>query len=545
MNYQGEAFINKIYNDLINDYAVQHSGKANNKNEQLILYFERLENITKYAYNNNKIELLKDLYYEKYVIKPENVPERHFQNQERIALERGFGHIKFNNDIKQKEINSIIKEQKESLDRWIDYFASDDSKQYPTWFKYYCFQGVIRIGYLDKKNNKFTKRTSDTVKPFIEINYEAIAYLYDVLVKSFNKIDISDNELEQLVKGGSFAKIYFYILIKLDSINKDTTRLDDGIWKKYLRNSDENILFNDIHGKGTGWCTAGGLETTKAHLNRGDFYVYYTKDKDNNYTIPRIAIRMNYRNIGEIRGIGPNQNLEPNMLKVVNEKLEEFPDKDEYLKKVHDMNYLTDIYNRIQNNDNDLSSDDLKFLYEIDEKICGFGYSKDPRIDEILNKRDKISDIAQIFNCSKDEISFTVEEALEGNKKLHYGNLDIPAIVKRDYICLPKIVYGSLRIKTISLVSCLIMPDIVKGNIFIGDVYKHDKIVFPKYLNTEIYIYSRIYKTLNNIIFPEELKGSIYINALNIENVIYPKDLSGKLAIENKKNDSFSKFIKM
>ena len=36
-----------------------------------------------------------------------------------------------------------------------------------------------------------------------------------------------------------------------------------------LQNSDPNVLFNDIHGKGTGWCTAGGLETATAHLKGG------------------------------------------------------------------------------------------------------------------------------------------------------------------------------------------------------------------------------------------------------------------------------------
>ena len=50
-------------------------------------------------------------------------------------------------------------------------------------------------------------------------------------------------------------------------------------------------------------------------------------------------------NIGEIRGIAKDQNLEPEMEKVVEEKIKKFPDKDKYYKKVNDMKLLTNIYN--------------------------------------------------------------------------------------------------------------------------------------------------------------------------------------------------------
>ena len=200
------------------------------------------------------------------------------------------------------------------------------------WFKYYAFQGMVKLGGYDKQNEKYSKRTETTLKPFVELDREALAIVYDEMTRFLNKEEILDEELKAMLKGGNFGKLYSAAIKKIDSISKDDTKSDEGIWKKYEQGSDPNILFNDIHGKGTGWCTAGGLETAKSHLDVGDFYVYYTKDENDKYTNPRIAIRMEWSSIAEIRGVAEQQNLESEMESVVEEKLNEFPDKEEYKK---------------------------------------------------------------------------------------------------------------------------------------------------------------------------------------------------------------------
>jgi hypothetical protein len=57
---------------------------------------------------------------------------------------------------------------------------------------------MIRIGYFDKEKNQYTKRTKNTIKPFIEINREAIAMVYDLLMKYLKKESLGDKALEQL-----------------------------------------------------------------------------------------------------------------------------------------------------------------------------------------------------------------------------------------------------------------------------------------------------------------------------------------------------------
>ena len=69
-------------------------------------------------------------------------------------------------------------------------------------------------------------------------------------------------------------------------------------------------------------------------------------------------------------------------------------------------------------------------MYEIDSKIEGFGYSRDPRIDGIISKRNKREDISLITGYNPDEISLDRNEALKGDIKYHYGDLDLSDLEK-------------------------------------------------------------------------------------------------------------------
>ena len=215
--------------------------------------------------------------------------------------------------------------------------------------------------------------------------------------------------------------------------------------------SDPNILFNDIHGKGTGWCTAGGIETASNHLNGGDFYVYYTMDKDGEFTCPRIAIRMEDYNIAEVRGIGPNQNLEPNMEIVAKEKLKEFPDGEKYQKKVNDMELLTLIHKKNQEGQN-LTREELMFLYEINYMIEGFGYSEDPRIDEIKSSRDMHCDCKCIFDGTITEFD---------------GYLNLRGLTSAEGIVFPKEIKGVLSLNSLTSADGLHVPETIVGKLIL------------------------------------------------------------------------------
>lgn len=101
--YAGEEFLNKIYKDLVNSEIVKHTGKGGNKNEDVHIYMERLERVTNNSFKHDKLSLLKNFYYDKYVIKPKNVPESYFKQQEQIALDRGYGHVHYTDERYRKQ----------------------------------------------------------------------------------------------------------------------------------------------------------------------------------------------------------------------------------------------------------------------------------------------------------------------------------------------------------------------------------------------------------------------------------------------------------
>jgi hypothetical protein len=423
-----------------------------------IIHPPKLENHPDFDRQERNLNLLKNSLYEEFVIKPEEVPDSYFENQKRLAREQGHGDIEISDEQKERLTEVIITDQKSSLDNWIDYLSSEDAT-YPDWLKYYAFRSVLSLGNYDKEKKEFTKRSKGTVKPFPDINREALAYVLDAIEKKYQpetaeqkkietEIDLTEEEkadrekFAKILQGENFAKLYAWAIEKVTPDSKERLANTEGKWVKYNRNSDHMPLVESLQGHGTGWCTAGE-STAKTQLSGGDFYVYYSLDENGQAKIPRAAIRMGGDKIGEVRGIGPDQNLDPFISDVVKEKMKEFPDGAAYEKKSSDMKCLTEIDNKIKKN-KPLTKDDLIFLYEINFPIEGFGYERDPRIEEILKTRDKIKDAMVIFECSPGQVA-TLPKMINQNTKIYIGDLE-PRIfdlvqrynIKNVYISFPE-----------------------------------------------------------------------------------------------------------
>ena len=424
MNKKEVKFIDRLYKDLYLSDSLKKHTTSKDKYQSIKEYIEFLESIHNKVIDHNHIDTLKKMYYDKYVIKEENIPDSYYKHEQEIALERGYGHIKIDSREKEELNKVIINDQKKSLNNWLDYLLSEDSCYIPFWAKYWAFQGMLKLGNFNKEIGKYTKRTKHTVSKFVDLNMEALALSIDTLLKYLDKKDIDDKELEQLIKTGSFQSIYTYITNKLLSNNQNIIKRNDGKWIKYDKGSDPHLLVKSIEGYNTGWCTAG-LNTAERQLRGGDFYVYYTKDENDEYKIPRIAIRMEGNSIGEIRGVAEKQNLEPEMEEVVKEKIKDFPGKDKYYKRVNDMETLTRIYKK-HNNNEELKKEELRFLYELDSEIEGFGWHSDPRIEEIKRKRNIFSDIAYVLDIKPTQIANDLSN-LAKDTVVYYGDLFIQA----------------------------------------------------------------------------------------------------------------------
>lgn len=228
-------------------------------------------------------------------------------------------------------IDTLIKDQKHSLDAWIDYLTSNDAT-YPTWFKYFVFRNITKLSQFDKSLGKFKSRTDSTVAPYPDIYREPLAKICDIYEKAIKEGRPQDDP--EFSK--SFPKLYAQLISESLATKIEKNEEIRGEWIKYEQGNQKHAeaLFKSLDGKGTGWCTAGS-STAKAQIKSGDFYVYYTYDQNNEPIQPRIAIRMEGKNkIAEVRGILEHQAMEPIMTPVLEEKLKEFgTEADAYKKK--------------------------------------------------------------------------------------------------------------------------------------------------------------------------------------------------------------------
>ena len=530
--------ISKVYSNLHNsDRVLKASNVSDKKRERLLKYFERLEELHNKVSETKSVngeKLLKSFYYDLYVIKPENIPDAYFQNQVRLARERGYGNIELTEEDKRRMTEEVIDDQKKSLDKWIEYFLYDEeSKSYEMWEKFWVFQGLQNLGKYDKETGKFSKRDKSTVYPFPPVERE---YIFTTLklMEDFLKDKKSEEDIKQALSTGNFKLLYEYVIKQSFLKGEHQSNSTDGKWIKYEQGSDYNILRNSLQGYYTGWCTAAGENFAKDQLAGGDFYVYYSLDKNGEAKVPRIAIRMDGKDkIGEIRGIADNQNMEPEMMPILEEKLKEFPDKGKYLKKEHDMKLLTLIDKKV--NDNiDLTLEELKFLYEIDGQIIGFGYGKDPRIEEIKRKRNERRDYSLIFNVKEEEVALSQKEWLNNPKKFKAlpGNIDLGSLTSADGLVLPQHVGGNIDLNSLASADGLVLPQHVGGNIFLRHLTNAEGLVLPKQLGGGIDL--RSLASADGLVLPESIGGRIDLSSLtSADGLILPQHVGNSIDLSS------------
>ena len=393
MNETGIKFLDKLYANLYMSDQVQHTkDNKDNRYQAIQKYLDRLERVHIKADTESKKNHLKRLYFDKYVIKEENVSI-------------------------DADANQVISAQKKTLSMWIDYL-SDPTTSYPMWAKYWAFQGMLKMGSYDEFNGKYLKRDKKTIAPFVDPNPEIIAKSIDAIIKLANEVEINIDIKENLSKTDSFSKIYtiFEKQWKKNTIYRSNST--EGIWIKYNQGSKDDAikLCKSLENKNTGWCTANEStaiaqvcgyqedsdEDDYVYENGGDFYVYYSKDKNENYSIPRIAIRCEgHTKIGEIRGVEEGQNLEGQLVDILGSKLKEMEFLDEKsvkknLEKVNDLIELSKIIQKVTNNI-PLSSLEVNNLYS---KDYGFGWEEDPRVEKTI----KMRNITEDFNILSDDI---------------------------------------------------------------------------------------------------------------------------------------------
>ncbi len=377
-------------------------------------FLTRLDAIAK----KDKLGLFSDVInaQEKYILQPADVPQKYIDHQRQIARELGHGNLEQITDEQIRE--QVSEKQRGSLNGWLRYLSSHEAL-YPMWFKYFALRNVVR---LDTHGDKRSAKSTDE---FLTLDQEALSIMRDMLQtkESAGGQGRFSEEEKRIIESVSFSKLYTLAREKAQErrINTAAERKEssgEGIWVKYVDSNEAENLAQSVGG--TGWCTAGN-ETARSQLNAGNFYVYYTKNKNGVPTVPRIAIRMKGDEIGEIRGVLPDQGLEPEMTTALGQKFKEderFANNksvDKYQKRVGDMKQLTLIDTKIKEKQL-LTKEELRFLWEIDTPIEGFAQTeKDPRIEELRGLRDEERDFIDIFTDGREyqKIQFSPHTSAE------------------------------------------------------------------------------------------------------------------------------------
>ena len=360
------------------------------------------------------LERIKRYFHKQFIPTFENFPREEYERvHRRAAQEMGHG---ADYKVTDEEIRIAISEQKKSLDTWVEFFSSKDSDVFPTWAKYWAFTGVTKMSgkvEIDAESSEisFPKRERKTISGFPELNQEALALSIQHITSLVEKGEKLDEEL----KKESFNEVYSFYLNKLRQQAEAEKTETEGEWVRFPREDEDAAIrmSKSFQGKNTGWCIAGE-DVAKSYGKAGDFYVYYTKDKKGQSTNPRMCIRMQGKQIAEIRGVASNQNLDPVMTEsgILDEKLKEFGSEGEkYSQRSYNTRRLTEIYNKLlKNKEYNLNEEEITFM---SKKIEGFGQQnfEDSRADEI---REFIK-IRRRYGVTKIDIQTIEAAALDGS----------------------------------------------------------------------------------------------------------------------------------
>ena len=394
--------------------------KARKQNEKLPGKNNERRNFAYLSRLNNMVEKHGDALEQKLwaasaenlVMDYEDIPDAYWKQQEQILRDNGQGR-ELSRDEKEKLAEDLIEKQRESINTWSNYLGDKDCP-YPLWFKVYAFDGVSKMGLINKETKEFEKRDKSTVASFPTLNPEVLAKVYRN-INEFYGVDKEDwlaqhpddEKLVSLVKSGNFPKLYAKELFETKTIIKTPEKPEDieGDWFTYQL-GDEDELANVA--EGTGWCIADpnvahnyleygnygysrNEEADEESNSKAKFIIFKLKapNSPDGYSTNGVAsIRLDPDGkVTEVSGLNEGQAIEDSLIPTVKEKVLSLPGGKEFLQKFEDKQTLIKLDHKLQKGE-DLTKEELSFLYELDRPIANLDTynDEDPRITELKEK---------------------------------------------------------------------------------------------------------------------------------------------------------------
>ena len=394
------------------DKARNNHDKLPGKNNERrnYAYLSRLNSLIE-KHGDNLEQRLWQTSASKVIIKPEDITDKYWKQQEQILRNEGQGRTLSNYE-KDYLTNEIIAEQERTIAPWVNYLSDKDCP-YPTWFKVYAFDGLSRMGLYNDNTKEFEKRDKHTVGGFPNLNPEVLAKVYSHINDFFSQDSSAwfekhpeDEKLSVLVKSGNFNKLYSKELLDAKTIMKTPERTEDiqGDWFEYKLGDEEQI---SRLAEGTRWCIAdphtannylrsgtcrnNGAEEDYDDDNKARFFIFRLKtdqSKDGYADNGSASIRLGPDgNVAEVSGLNDGQAIEDALVPIVQEKVLSLPGGEKYNQSFKDKQELIRLDKKMQENQ-DLTEEELEFIYEINRNIVTLDTynGSDSRLKELKNK---------------------------------------------------------------------------------------------------------------------------------------------------------------
>ena len=325
---------------------------------------------------------------------------------------QGLPPIEYTESEMNKDYERLRQDQVDSINSWTEYLSNKEVS-FPTWFKIYTFNSVIKMGRYNQLDGKYENRDKSTIAPYPKVSPAALALTLDAVNDFFGQDKekwftehTDDDQLNAIVKSGNFGKIYTHFFKETYKPIPTPERTEDikGEWFDFYPGQETELA---EAAQGTPWCIASehqGAYYLKTNLNiannKARFKLFKLENESSVDGMSKTAcasIRFNTEGkVDEISGLknGDRQTIEDSLIPIVEQEVLKYPLNPEkhFKEKFRDKKELIRLQDKAKKGE-EITLDEYVFLYEKNREIFTLDTYKGPDL--------KIAELRNIYNLSR------------------------------------------------------------------------------------------------------------------------------------------------
>ena len=325
---------------------------------------------------------------------------------------QGLPPIEYTESEMNKDYERLRQDQVGSINSWTEYLSNKEVS-FPTWFKIYTFNSVIKMGRYNQLDGKYENRDKSTIAPYPKVSPAALALTLDAVNDFFGQDKekwftehTDDDQLNAIVKSGNFGKIYTHFFKETYKPIPTPERTEDikGEWFDFYPGQETELA---EAAQGTPWCIASehqGAYYLKTNLNiannKARFRLFKLENESSVDGMSKTAcasIRFNTEGkVDEISGLknGDRQTVEDSLIPIVEQEVLKYPLNPEkhFKEKFRDKKELIRLQDKAKKGE-EITLDEYAFLYEKNREIFTLDTYKGPDL--------KIAELRNIYNLSR------------------------------------------------------------------------------------------------------------------------------------------------